>query len=89
MDTLVFSNKSSGFPHTGLGFGGNYRNERTTGISLAFERYRAVYQGEQGMVFAHSYVHAGVVSGTSLAYDDIAGGYGLTAEDFNAQAFAF
>ncbi len=72
-----------------LSFGGNHRNEGAAGIPLAFESHRTVYQGEQRMVFAHAYIRARMVFGAALTDNDIAGGYGLSAENFNAKAFAF
>lgn len=72
-----------------LGFGGNHRNAGTTVFSFAFERNHAVGQGKKRMILAHAYIRARMVFGSALTYNDIAGGYGLSAEDFNAQAFAF
>lgn len=41
------------------------------------------------MVLAHAYIFARIVDGATLTDDDIAGDAMLTAEDFNAQTFAF
>ncbi len=41
------------------------------------------------MVFADAYVEAGVVLGTALALDDVAGFSELTTEDFYTESFAF
>ena len=40
------------------------------------------------MVFAHTYVLARIVDGTSLAYENIAGFAYLTTEQFDALTFA-
>ena len=60
------------------------------GLAFAFlaEGYRAVYQCEEGVIFAHAYVLAGVVYRTALANDDVAGFRELAAEQFDAESFA-
>ena len=40
------------------------------------------------MVFADAYVEAGVVLGTALALDDVAGFSELTTEDFYTESFS-
>ena len=67
---------------------GNYRNIGAV-FATFFELYCAVNQGEQGVVLAHTHVFAGVVYCAALANDDVAGYAFLTAENLNAQAFAF
>lgn len=81
--------KQDAYEKPKLSFGGNHRNKRTAGIPLAFESHRTVYQGEQRVVFSHAYIRARMIFGAALTDNDIAGGYGLSAKDFNAQAFAF
>jgi len=67
------------------------RGDAYIGFAFAFlaERYRAVYQREQRVVLAHADVEAGVVLGTALALDDVAGFSELTTEDFYTESFAF
>lgn len=72
-----------------LSFGGNHRNEGAAGIPFAFKSHRTVYQGEQRVVFTHAYIRTRMIFGAALTDNDIAGGYGLSAKDFNAKAFAF
>ena len=60
-------------------------------VQTAFNREFniAVHFGEQGVVFAHAYVVAGVEFGTALADDDGTCRNQLVAVGFYAQAFGF
>lgn len=53
------------------------------------ERHRAVYQCEQRVVLAHADVLARVVHRAALTDDDVASLCELTAEQFDAEPFAF
>jgi hypothetical protein len=44
----------------------------------------AVDFGKDGVIFAHSYVVAGVESGPTLAHDNVAGTHGFPAELFHS-----
>lgn len=57
-------------------------------LALLAERHRAVYQSEQGVVLAHTYVLAGVVNSTSLTNDDVASLSELTTEKFYTESLA-
>ena len=67
-----------------------HRDDGHIGLVAQFllERDNAVDQGEQGVVFTHTYVLTRIVDGTSLADEDIAGFADLTTEQFDAQTFA-
>lgn len=56
---------------------------------LFAEDYRAVNEGEKGVVLSHSHVLSGVMYGSSLTYYYIACFGELTAEDFYSKSFAF
>lgn len=60
-------------------------------VQTAFNREFdiAVHFGEQGVVFAHAYVVAGVEFGAALADDDGTCGNQFVAVGFYAQAFGF
>lgn len=53
------------------------------------ELHGAVYESVEGVVAADAYVEAGVMLCAALALDDVAGLADLSAEDLDAQAFAF
>ncbi len=55
-----------------------------TVLEALLEYYLAVDQGEQGVVFAHPYVHARVVLGAPLTHDNIASPGSLSTENFYA-----
>ena len=57
-------------------------------IGLLAEHNCTVNQCEQGVILADSDVVAGVMLGSTLTYDDIAGDDFLTAEDLDAKALA-
>ena len=67
---------------------GDNRDERFVLASFV-EFHDTVTECEQSVVLAHSDIAAGVVDGATLTDDNVTGDTGLTAEDFNAQAFAF
>ena len=60
-------------------------------VQTAFNREFniAVHFGEQGVVFAHAYVVAGVEFGAALADDDGTCGNQFVSVGFYAQAFGF
>ncbi len=64
------------------------RNNRYVRFIVAFlyERNCAIYKGEQGVVFAQTYVVTRMVQSSSLADDDVARNSGLAAENLNAQS---
>ena len=64
-------------------FEGLHRYEGTV-LEAFLEDHLAVNQGKQGVVFAHSYVHARVVLGTALTHDDVARPGSLSTENFYA-----
>ena len=70
----------------GNDFAGQNRHKRTV-LAAFLERYFAINEGEQRVVLAHAHVLAGVVLGTALTHDDVAGYQSLAAEDFYAEAF--
>lgn len=53
------------------------------------EDHRTVYQSEQSMILAHTYILARIMHGSALTYNDVAGFGKLTAEQLYAQSFAF
>lgn len=62
------------------------RNDAAVAVAT-METYRAVNEGEQRVVAAHSYVFTRVMHGTALANNDIACHTCLAAKDLHAQAF--
>ena len=63
---------------------GYYRYERAVFAALA-ELHRTVDHSEQGVVFADTHVLTGVVLGTTLTHDNVAGDDVLTTEYFHAE----
>ena len=63
---------------------GQYRYERTVFAALT-ELHCAVNHSEQGVVFADTYVLAGVVLSTTLTHDDVASDDVLTTKNFHAE----
>lgn len=59
------------------------RNHRAVLLTF-FEYHDAICEGIQGMVAANAYVHAWVVSSTTLTHDDVASYHLLTTVQFNA-----
>src|SRR5690606_4075684 len=55
-------------------------------VALAAELHRAVHQGVEGVIHANAYVGTGVMAGSALADDDIAGHSCAASVDLNAQA---
>ena len=53
-----------------------------------FKTHDAVDLGEQGVIPAHTHIFAGVHAGTQLAYQNVAGQNGLTAEALDAASLA-
>jgi len=49
----------------------------------------AVHQCKEGVVFADAYIATGMMTGTSLADEDVATGGELTPKDLHAKSFAF
>ena len=66
----------------------SYADERLT-LSLLGEDYRTVYQSEEGMVFADTYILTRIVNSAALTDDDVACLSELTTEKFDAESFAF
>ena len=64
-------------------FSGDYGDVGAV-LATLVELHDAIDEGEEGMVAANADVLTGVVSGTALADDDVAGDALLTAKDFNA-----
>ena len=64
-----------------------YADERLA-LTLLAERYRTVYQCEEGVILTHTHVLAGVVDSTSLTNDDVASLSELTTEKFYAESLA-
>ena len=58
-------------------------------LTAFVELHNAVAKSVEGVVLAHTDVAARVVDGTTLTDDNVTGDAGLSAEDFNAQTFAF
>jgi len=71
-----------------LRFYGRYVDEFAAVFAFC-EEDCAVHKGIERVVFADAYVEAGVVLGTALALDDVAGFSELTTEDFYTESFAF
>src|SRR5699024_3449276 len=67
---------------------GGYADVRPA-VGLLCEGNRSVHEGEQGVVFAHSHILAGIVYGTPLAYDDIARFGEFAAEQLHSEPLAF
>lgn len=65
----------------------NYGNEGFV-VFLAGEFDGTVNKCIEGVVLTDTYIEVGVVNCTSLAYDDVAGLYYLTAELLDAKSFA-
>src|SRR5690606_7442749 len=53
--------------------------------ALLAERHTAFGRGEQRVIAAHAHVVAGVIDGTTLTHDDVAGQHMLTAELLHAK----
>ena len=68
-----------------------YRLNRYKGLAflLLFENDHTVSQGEERVVFADTYVFAGVVLRAALTHDNIAGNHLLAAKHLDAESFAF
>jgi hypothetical protein len=58
-------------------------------LTAFVELHNAVAKSVESVVLAHTDVAARVVDGTTLTDDNVTGDAGLSAEDFNAQTFAF
>jgi hypothetical protein len=70
--------------------GGFNRDDGYIGTVIpAFPEFHpSVDQGEKGMIFAHAYVKAGIMTCASLADDDIAGLGELASVNLNAEPLA-
>ena len=64
------------------------RNEGFT-FSFLLEHNNTVRKSEQGVIPAHAHVLAGVMLGSALTHDDVAGNHLLTAKHLDAKSFAF
>lgn len=53
------------------------------------EHNNAIDESEESMILTHTDVKAGVMLGTSLAFEDISGFAVGAAEDFHTKSFAF
>lgn len=53
------------------------------------ENHYAVNESVNGVIFAHTYVEAGMMHCATLTFDDVTGTAVAAAKDFNAEAFAF
>ncbi len=62
----------------------HYSYERTVLAALA-ELHSTINHSEQGVVFADTYVLAGVVLSATLTHDNIASNDGLATENFHAE----
>ena len=71
----------------GSGSGFDHGNECPV-VSSFSEFHHAIAQREERVIFTNTYVLAGMINGTTLAYDDISGDSGLTTEDLYPQALA-
>jgi hypothetical protein len=63
----------------------DYRNGLMTVADLEF--YLTVSKGKKGIVFADADVVAGVIGGTTLTDENVAGANFLTTGDFHAEKF--
>lgn len=58
-------------------------------LSLLYELNRAVDESEEGVVFAHADISAGMMNCATLTNDDVASLSGLSSEELKAKSFAF
>lgn len=68
--------------------GGCHVDEAATLLSGG-EHYGAVNEGIKSVVLAHTHVFTGVVNCSTLTFDDVACFSKLTAENLDAESFAF
>ena len=67
---------------------GLYVDELTTFLACS-EEYSTVDEGEEGVVFTHTYIQSRVVLSATLTLDDVAGLAFAAAEDLYTKSFAF